>query len=149
MWHSAGEAVPDGDAAVAEYAIDPLDRVFRHQTVRVRQVLTDHRDGERGSAHDAQRGRNERIHQLGMEVVAVQGVNARADVLQPAATARGRHFHPRDASSSPDVSRSDRIAPIGARPAQLEIEGTREGHDHNQENMSAPNRGLKEEAWPT
>ena len=36
MWHPAGEALPDVDAAVAEQAIDLLDRVLGHQAACLR-----------------------------------------------------------------------------------------------------------------
>ena len=100
MRHPAGEALPDIDATVAEQAIDLLDRVLGHQAACLRQGLADHRDGERRAGHDAQRGRGERVHALGVEVVRIQLVNERADVLQPSAIAQFRRFHPHDAHSS-------------------------------------------------
>src|ERR1700676_3152706 len=131
MWHPAGEAIPDVDAAVAEQAIDLLDRVFGHQTACLRQGLADHRDGERGPGHDAQCGRSERGYALGVEVVAVQAVNKRADVLQPSALARVRRFHPHD-TLIPKVPRSGRESGrIGARPRWKENEGSREGRASN------------------
>ena len=80
MRHPAREALPDVDAVVAEHPIDLLDRVLGHQTACLRQRLADHRDGERRAGHDAQRGRGQRVDALGVEVVAVQAVNERADV---------------------------------------------------------------------
>ena len=101
MRHPAGEALPDVDAAVAEQSIDLLDRVPGHQTARLRQGLADHRHGKRGADHDAQRGRGERVHALG--VLVVQAVNERADVLQPSAIAQCRRSNVLDANSSHEI----------------------------------------------
>jgi hypothetical protein len=80
--------------------VDLLDRVLGHQAACLRQGLANHRDGERRAGHHAQRGRGERVHALGVKVVAIQVVNERADVLQPPAIAQFRRFHPHDAFSS-------------------------------------------------
>ena len=90
MRHPAGEALPDVDAAVTEQAIDLLDRVLGYQPACLRQSLADHRNGDRRAGHDTQRRRGERVHPLGMEVVGIQAVNKRADILQPSAIAQLR-----------------------------------------------------------
>lgn len=60
MWHPADEILPEVDAAVAEQAIDLLDRLLCHQAAFLRQGLADHRaTARRGPGHDAQRGRSE------------------------------------------------------------------------------------------
>jgi hypothetical protein len=75
------KALPDINAAVAEQAIDLLDRVLGHQTACLRQGLANHRDGQRRTGHDPQRGRGQRVHALGVQVAAVQVVDECADIL--------------------------------------------------------------------
>ena len=83
MWNPAGEAVPDVDVLVAEKPVNLLDRVFGHQSARLRQCLTDYRDRQRRAGHHAQCRPGQAIDPLGMKVMPIQIVNERANILQP------------------------------------------------------------------
>ena len=80
--HPPGEAVPDVDALVAEQAVDLLDRMLGGKPARLRQRLADDRDRERGACHHPQRRTGQRGHPLGMQVMLVNRLDERPNVVQ-------------------------------------------------------------------
>src|SRR6185437_9847109 len=58
-----------------------FDRMLGHQTARLRQRLTNHRNRQRRAGHHAQCRVRQAIYPLGMKVMLIQVVDERADVL--------------------------------------------------------------------
>jgi hypothetical protein len=103
MRHPAGEALPDIDALVAEQAVNLLNRVLGDQAARLGEGLADHRHRQRCAGHDTERGTGQGVDALGVQVVAVEAVNERTDVLQPSASPQRRCLHATLESTTPPV----------------------------------------------
>ena len=80
--HPIGEHVPDDDALVAQQPVDLLDGMLGQRTARLSKSLTDDRDGERSTRHDAERRIGERLDALYMDLSLEYGVQVFMNILK-------------------------------------------------------------------
>ena len=82
MGNPVSKALPNVNLLVTEQAVDLLDRMLGHQAPGLRQCLPNHRHRQRGARHHPERRPDQRIDPFGMNVVLIQIVDERANILE-------------------------------------------------------------------